>query len=108
MWRSRGSLAGLNFVFLAGPADDTKPFEGFEVWKNVSLERVKSLMAGASLFIGNDSGPAHIAAAFGVPVVAIFGASIRLRGVLGGTESQVLQSAGGIADISVQYVMDGD
>ena len=32
---------------------------------------VKSLMAGASLFIGNDSGPAHIAAAFGVPVVVI-------------------------------------
>ena len=28
---------------------------------------------GASLFVGNDSGPAHMAAAFGVPSVVIFG-----------------------------------
>ncbi len=37
-------------------------------------------MAEAQIFIGNDSGPAHIAAAFGVPVVAIFGASNPSRG----------------------------
>ena len=28
---------------------------------------VKGLISGARIFIGNDSGPAHIAAAFGVP-----------------------------------------
>ena len=39
------------------------------------LAEVKSLLAGASLFVGNDSGPAHMAAAFGVPVVVIFGSS---------------------------------
>jgi ADP-heptose:LPS heptosyltransferase len=32
-----------------------------------------SLIAGASLFIGNDSGPAHIAAAFDRPLVVLFG-----------------------------------
>jgi len=32
-------------------------------------------LAGASLFVGNDSGPAHMAAALGVPSVVIFGAS---------------------------------
>lgn len=39
------------------------------------LEEVKSLLAGASLFVGNDSGPAHMAAAFGLPVLVIFGYS---------------------------------
>jgi heptosyltransferase III len=68
-------LAGLEPVFLAGPEDDIAPFVGFRVLKNEPLARVKSLISGAALFIGNDSGPAHIAAAFGVPVVVIFGAS---------------------------------
>ena len=30
-------------------------------------------MEGASLFIGHDSGPMHLAAAVGVPCVAVFG-----------------------------------
>jgi len=42
---------------------------------NLSLAGLKSLIAGAALFIGNDSGPAHVAAAFGIPTVAIFGSS---------------------------------
>src|SRR5262249_52524869 len=58
-----------NPVILAGPTDNASPFAAFRVWKNEPLSRVKSLMAGASLFVGNDSGPAHVAAAFGVPVV---------------------------------------
>jgi heptosyltransferase-3 len=36
---------------------------------------LKSELAAASLFVGNDSGPAHMAAAFGVPSVVIFGPS---------------------------------
>ena len=68
-------LSGLEPVFLAGPADDTSPFNQFRVWKNEPLARVKSLVSGAALFIGNDSGPAHIAAAFGIPSIVIFGAS---------------------------------
>jgi ADP-heptose:LPS heptosyltransferase len=96
-------LQGLKPVFLAGPDDDTSPFESFTIWKNQRLSRVKSLMSGAALFIGNDSGPAHIAAAFGVPVVAIFGASNPVTWAPWRTESQVLRAAA-IADISVDEV----
>lgn len=39
------------------------------------LRDVVALISGARIFIGNDSGPAHIAAASGIPVVVIFGSS---------------------------------
>lgn len=82
-------LGGLEPVFLAGPTDDTAPFSAFRVWKNQPIERVKNLMSGASLFLGNDSGPAHIAAAFGVPVIVMFGNSDPVAWAPWRTESQV-------------------
>jgi heptosyltransferase-3 len=69
------ALAGRELVFIAGPGEDASPFGEFRVWKNEPLARVKSLISGAALFIGNNSGPAHIAAAFGVPIVAVFDSS---------------------------------
>jgi ADP-heptose:LPS heptosyltransferase len=75
------------------------------VFRNAPLDHVKRLMSGASLFIGNDSGPAHIAAAFGVPVVALFGSSDPVTWAPWRTESHVLTSANGIAGISVDAVL---
>jgi heptosyltransferase-3 len=57
-------------------------------------------MAGAQLFVGNDSGPAHLAAAFGVPVTVLFGASDPVTWAPWRTESQVLTSPAGISAIS--------
>jgi heptosyltransferase III len=62
-------------VILGGTGDDFAPFAGFRWFAQRPLGEVKSLLAGASLFLGNDSGPAHMAAAFGVPVVVLFGSS---------------------------------
>jgi ADP-heptose:LPS heptosyltransferase len=41
----------------------------------LSLEELVALIADSTVFIGNDSGPMHIAAALGRPLVAIFGGS---------------------------------
>jgi heptosyltransferase III len=95
-------LSGLEPIFLAGPGDDIAPFAGFRVLKNEPLARVKSLISGAALFIGNDSGPAHIAAAFGVPVVVIFGSSDPVTWAPWRTESQVLT---GLDRVSVDDVL---
>ncbi len=38
-----------------------------------TLRRMASVMRKCSLFIGNDSGPLHVAAASGVPVIGFFG-----------------------------------
>lgn len=95
-------LNGLEPVFLAGPADDASPFAAFQVWDNQPLARVKSLMAGAALFIGNDSGPAHIAPAFGVPTVVLFGSSDPVTWAPWRTESQVLT---GLPSVAVEDVL---
>ena len=68
---------GLEPVIIAGPGEDQilEEFAGFECLSALSIRSLKSLLAGASLFVGNDSGPAHIAAAFGVPCALVFGSS---------------------------------
>jgi heptosyltransferase-3 len=97
--------AGLEPIFLAGPADDPTAFPGFGSVRNAPLAEVKSLLAGAQLFIGNDSGPAHIAAAFGVPVVVLFGPSDPVNWAPWRTESQVLTSPEDIGGIRVEEVV---
>ena len=97
--------AGLQPMIVAGPADDAGPFSKFQVLRNPPLGALKSLMSGAALFIGNDSGPAHVAAAFGIPVIALFGPSDPVTWAPWRTESRVLTSRGGIAEIAVEEVM---
>ena len=43
--------------------------------EGASLGQFAAALAGARLFVGNDSGPAHMAAALGRPSVVIFGSS---------------------------------
>jgi ADP-heptose:LPS heptosyltransferase len=62
-------------VFIGGPDDDLTPFSKFRTIADAPLGEIARLMRDASLFVGNDSGPAHIAAAFGRPQVVLFGPS---------------------------------
>ena len=43
--------------------------------EGASLGQFSAVLAEAELFVGNDSGPAHIASALGRPEVVIFGSS---------------------------------
>jgi heptosyltransferase-1 len=56
-----------------------------------SLTHLISITRRARLFIGGDTGPLHLAAALGVPVVAIFGPTDPARNGPFGTESIVLR-----------------
>lgn len=64
-------------VMLVGPGQSEllAGMKEFDAFDNLSLGEMMSLLKGAALFVGNDSGPAHVAAAFGVPSVVIFGSS---------------------------------
>lgn len=97
--------SGLEPVFLAGPLDDAAAFSEFRVWRNAPLADVKSLMSGASLFVGNDSGPAHVAAAFDIPVVALFGPSDPVTWAPWRTEARVMTSREDIGRIQAAEVI---
>lgn len=58
----------------------------------LSLSELMALLVGAKLYVGNDSGPAHIAAAARCPVVVIFGASNPVHWRPWGTEYRLLRS----------------
>jgi ADP-heptose:LPS heptosyltransferase len=73
---------GLPVIFTAGPAE-ARVLEQVRVgagrahcyWTDLRLEELFALIAGCRLFVGNDSGPTHAAAALGKPVVVVWGSS---------------------------------
>ncbi len=72
----------LPVVFTAGQLEDAVLVEisrhakrGYLYWSDLSLEDLFALIEGCLLFIGNDSGPTHAAAALGRPLVVIWGSS---------------------------------
>ena len=67
------SESGFEPVFI--DTYDLSRFHAFRTIRDAPLREIKQLLSTASLFIGNDSGPAHMAAAFGLPVVVLFGSS---------------------------------
>lgn len=91
-------------VFLAAPDDDATPFTAHTIFRG-SLSKVKTLLSNAALFLGNDSGPAHIAAAFGVPSVVLFGPSNPAIWGPWQTESQVVVAPDGLERVSVSRVI---
>jgi ADP-heptose:LPS heptosyltransferase len=112
-WRADGFLEvarqlkalGLEPIVIGADCDDLAPFHDFFIVQGAPLAKVKTLLAGASLFIGNDSGPAHMAAAFGLPVVVIFGNSNPAIWGPWRTASEVVTAPGGIAQVEIAQVM---
>jgi ADP-heptose:LPS heptosyltransferase len=93
--------AGLDLIFIGAASDDMTPFRGFRCVQGADLEQVKTLLANATLFIGNDSGPAHMAAAFGVPSLIFFGNSDLDLWRPWKTEAAVLSDPAGIHAITL-------
>ncbi len=66
---------GHRVVWILGPAEGGIPSPGseFEVLDRPSLGALAATLSQARVFVGNDSGVSHLAAAVGAPTVAIFG-----------------------------------
>jgi heptosyltransferase-2 len=92
---------GLSIVLSGGPAE-------IEVGRDIAkamrqpqlnfigqtdVRQMMALLAASSLMITNDSGPMHVAAAFGVPMVAIFGPTDHTTTAPWGTRAQIVRHA---------------
>ncbi len=93
-------------VFLGGPGDDPVPFAPWHVEISSDLNRTKSLLTAAQLFVGNDSGPAHMAAAFGVPSVVLFGPSDPTVWAPWRTRHEVIWGQGVMNEITTTKVVE--
>jgi heptosyltransferase III len=92
-------------VFIAGPGESLADFADYRCISGAPLSELKSLLSSASLFIGNDSGPAHMAAAFGIPSVVLFGPSDHEVWAPWKTEAAVLKCPD-IRSIEVREVLE--
>ena len=78
------SRLGVDVVFLFSVQESTEWEKSLKHWGGESRPRVFAsddllesavLLEGAALFVGNDSGPLHLAACLGVPRIGLFGPS---------------------------------
>jgi ADP-heptose:LPS heptosyltransferase len=76
---------GYGIVLTAGPGEESvagtvaSGTPGSLTLLGLSIPRLGELIRGAALYIGNDSGPMHLAAAVGTPVVVPWGSSDSVR-----------------------------
>jgi len=90
---------GLAILLSGGPgeteigADIAKAMrtEPLNMIGRTSVRQMMALLAGSRLMVTNDSGPMHIAAAFGVPLVAIFGPTDHTTTSPWGTPSRIVR-----------------
>ena len=112
-WRADGFVevarrlqaARADVLFIGARGDALAPFQEFPTLSGAPLSEIKNLLASATIFVGNDSGPAHMAAAFGVPSVVLFGASNPAIWGPWRTSSEVVTAPGGIAAIPLDQVL---
>jgi len=92
-------------IFIGGPGDYLSPFQKYRTVLNRPLKETMSLLKDASMFIGNDSGPAHMAAAFQIPVIVLFGLSDPVVWAPWRTANEVLVDKNGIQNIPSRAVI---
>ncbi|MBW2700798.1 MAG: lipopolysaccharide heptosyltransferase II [Deltaproteobacteria bacterium] len=100
--------SGLSVVLLGGPADAELAKQVAQgaarpphrIWVDGDLGQLAARLALCRLLVCADSGPAHMAAAIGRPVVALFGSTSPERWTPVGSQVQVLRQSLGCSPCS--------
>ncbi|MBU1693361.1 MAG: glycosyltransferase family 9 protein [Verrucomicrobia bacterium] len=99
--RGAGRRFGFSSFYLLGEADReiAAPLERAApdavVLRETSLTQVAAVLSACRMYVGNDSGITHLAAAVGLPVVALFGPSDEACWGPRGPPVRVLKAEGG-------------
>lgn len=96
----------LPVTIVGAESDDFAPFAAFDMLRGADLSVLKRTLQSATLFAGNDSGPAHMAAAFGLPVVVLYGATDPVVWAPWKTRSETIVAPDGLAGVSLDQVRD--
>ena len=76
---------GLGTILTCGPGEEStvaevaKELPSPQILLGLGIPDLAELIRGAKLYVGNDSGPMHLAAAVGTPIVALWGSSDSTR-----------------------------
>jgi heptosyltransferase-2 len=107
---------GRRIVVCPGPGEEAqaqRDYPGALLLPGVDLGTYAALLKGASLMIANDTGPGHIAAAVGTPLVSVLGPSDPVRWRAWGPGVRVVQGDGGqwptrgAVGLAVRLALDG-
>ena len=108
---ARGPLPGARAAVLAGPGAQERAMAApllallpgaVDLVGQVSLPEAAACLARAALFVGNDSGLMHLAAAAGAPTLGLFGPTPAAEYAPAGRRTAAVVSASGtMGDLSV-------
>jgi len=116
-----GTLPGAGIAILGGPGDQERSMatpvltalpQALDLVGKLDLPEVAAVLARAAMFIGNDSGLMHLAAAAGAPTLGLFGPTPSDEyGPAGQTALAVLADGppgqGAMEDLTVARVLEG-
>lgn len=100
------------WLLVCGPADEEaaaplRDRPGAVVADHLPVRVLGAVLASAGVFVGNDSGISHLAAAWGAPTVALFGPTDARTWAPEGARVRTVQSkSGDMAGIAVGEVID--
>jgi ADP-heptose:LPS heptosyltransferase len=106
--RPGGALAGARVAIAAAPSERASiapllaavpPAQLIDLAASDDLLLVHSCLARATLFVGNDSGLMHIAAASGAPTLGLFGPSDERRYAPWGAHTSCIRTKEGCAEL---------
>ena len=69
------ALAAKRFTIVVTASQVASEVEGTLILLGLTIPELAELIRGAGLYVGNDSGPMHLAAAVGTPSIAVWGSS---------------------------------
>ena len=108
------SKSNVSLLVVGGEADVARierlkrvlPQERIEVAFNVSLPGLAERLAGCSMFVGHDSGITHLAAAVGVPVIALWGETSEGVWAPRGDRVFLVRASAGLKNLGSAAVME--